>query len=98
MDVKFSHAFPFYKYKGFTSTNKSVVVRKILVFPIRTQQADMYKGSAQRIINNVLEGYNGTVFAYGQTGTGKTFRYVNVEDPPYLAHSYAAWLCVVWRE
>ena len=21
---------------------------------------------------NVLEGYNGTIFAYGQTGTGKT--------------------------
>ena len=25
------------------------------------------------IVNNVLEGYNGTIFAYGQTGTGKTF-------------------------
>lgn len=24
------------------------------------------------IIENVLEGYNGTIFAYGQTGTGKT--------------------------
>jgi hypothetical protein len=22
---------------------------------------------------SVLEGYNGTIFAYGQTGTGKTF-------------------------
>jgi Cdc6-like AAA superfamily ATPase len=25
------------------------------------------------IIESVLEGYNGTIFAYGQTGTGKTF-------------------------
>ena len=24
-------------------------------------------------MENVLEGYNGTIFAYGQTGTGKTF-------------------------
>ncbi len=24
-------------------------------------------------MDNVLEGYNGTIFAYGQTGTGKTF-------------------------
>ena len=24
-------------------------------------------------MNQVLEGFNGTVFAYGQTGTGKTF-------------------------
>ena len=26
-----------------------------------------------RILQSVLEGYNGTVMAYGQTGTGKTF-------------------------
>ena len=28
---------------------------------------------ARPIVDNVLEGYNGTIFAYGQTGTGKTF-------------------------
>jgi kinesin family protein 3/17 len=28
---------------------------------------------ARNIVDNVLEGYNGTIFAYGQTGTGKTF-------------------------
>jgi len=25
------------------------------------------------IVNEVLEGYNCTIFAYGQTGTGKTY-------------------------
>lgn len=25
------------------------------------------------VLQSVLEGYNGTVMAYGQTGTGKTF-------------------------
>lgn len=25
------------------------------------------------LVENVLEGYNGTIFAYGQTGCGKTF-------------------------
>ena len=25
------------------------------------------------MIDSVLEGYNGTIFAYGMTGTGKTF-------------------------
>ena len=29
--------------------------------------------TAYPIIENVLEGYNGTIFAYGQTGCGKTF-------------------------
>lgn len=25
------------------------------------------------LVQNVLEGYNGTLFAYGQTGCGKTY-------------------------
>ena len=25
------------------------------------------------LVENVLEGYNGTIFAYGQTGCGKTY-------------------------
>ena len=35
-------------------------------------QGDIYVQSSSPIIANVLEGYNGTIFAYGQTGTGKT--------------------------
>ena len=35
-------------------------------------QGDIYNESSAPIISNVLEGYNGTIFAYGQTGTGKT--------------------------
>ena len=34
---------------------------------------DVYNRVARPIVSNVLEGYNGTIFAYGQTGTGKTF-------------------------
>lgn len=43
------------------------------VYDWTTEQANMYEGTARNIVNNVIEGYNGTVFAYGQTGTGKTF-------------------------
>lgn len=32
----------------------------------------------------MLEGFNGTIFAYGQTGTGKTFTMEGVNDPPEL--------------
>ncbi len=32
-----------------------------------------YNGSVGEVVTSVLLGYNGTVFAYGQTGTGKTY-------------------------
>jgi len=32
----------------------------------------VFNQAALPIIESVLEGYNGTIFAYGQTGTGKT--------------------------
>eukprot|EP00887_Chlorella_sp_A99_P003761 scaffold7.g3761.t1 len=35
-------------------------------------QAEVYDATTRRIVDSVLAGYNGTVFAYGQTGTGKT--------------------------
>lgn len=34
------------------------------------------------IEQGVVEGYNGTVFAYGQTGCGKSFSMQGVEKPP----------------
>lgn len=43
-----------------------------LCFDWTNKQSEIYVKSAAPIIENVLEGYNGTVFAYGQTGTGKT--------------------------
>ena len=33
----------------------------------------VYDSSAKRLVRQVMEGYHGTVFAYGMTGTGKTF-------------------------
>ena len=42
-------------------------------------QIDIYESCAANIIENVLEGYNGTIFAYGQTGTGKTHTMTGIE-------------------
>lgn len=36
-------------------------------------QEEVYDISSQEIVHNVLEGYNGTILAYGQTGAGKTY-------------------------
>ena len=33
----------------------------------------MYDVAAKPILEQVLRGYNGTIFAYGQTASGKTY-------------------------
>jgi kinesin family member 3B len=43
------------------------------VYDQASRQPDVYNETARPIVDSVLQGYNGTVFAYGQTGTGKTF-------------------------
>ncbi|KAL7618006.1 hypothetical protein Lser_V15G02141 [Lactuca serriola] len=43
------------------------------VFGPKAQQRSIYDQAIFPIVNEVLEGFNCTVFAYGQTGTGKTY-------------------------
>jgi kinesin family protein 5 len=43
------------------------------VFHTETTQAEIYAAAAAPITQAVLQGYNGTIFAYGQTSSGKTF-------------------------
>ena len=42
------------------------------VFGPKSTQPDVYKTVVGPLIDQVMQGYNCTVFAYGQTGTGKT--------------------------
>ncbi|MQM03110.1 hypothetical protein Taro_035884 [Colocasia esculenta] len=43
------------------------------VFGPTAQQKNLYDQAVIPIVNEVLEGFNCTIFAYGQTGTGKTY-------------------------
>lgn len=43
------------------------------VYGENSKQKDMYEETFLSLVNSVLDGYNGTIFAYGQTGTGKTY-------------------------
>jgi kinesin family protein 3/17 len=54
------------------------------VFDEETTQMEIYNTTARPIVDSVLEGYNGTIFAYGQTGTGKTFSMVGDRDKKEL--------------
>lgn len=38
------------------------------VFGIDSTQQSVYNDAAFSLVESVLEGYNGTIFAYGQTG------------------------------
>ncbi|XP_072542619.1 kinesin heavy chain [Salminus brasiliensis] len=42
------------------------------VLPPNSTQELVYDSCAKQIVKDVLEGYNGTIFAYGQTSSGKT--------------------------
>ena len=52
------------------------------VYPADTAQRVLYDETAFPLVESVLEGYNGTIFAYGQTGCGKTFTMVGIKDDP----------------
>ncbi|XP_020495567.1 kinesin-like protein KIF3C [Labrus bergylta] len=43
------------------------------VYDANSKQRDLYDESVRPLIDSVLDGFNGTIFAYGQTGTGKTY-------------------------
>ena len=42
----------------------------------------VYDACAKRLVRRVMEGYHGTVFAYGMTGTGKTFSMQGTTNSP----------------
>ncbi|RFU27045.1 hypothetical protein B7463_g9316, partial [Scytalidium lignicola] len=43
------------------------------VFDMNSRQKDVFDFSIKPTVDDILNGYNGTVFAYGQTGAGKSY-------------------------
>ncbi|CAK7266583.1 Kinesin heavy chain [Sporothrix epigloea] len=43
------------------------------VFDMNSKQSDIFDYSIKSTVDDILNGYNGTVFAYGQTGAGKSY-------------------------
>ena len=52
------------------------------VYDWNSKQEDIFIETAYPIIQNVMSGYNGTIFAYGQTGTGKTHTITGIPKDP----------------
>ncbi|KAF2666028.1 kinesin-domain-containing protein [Microthyrium microscopicum] len=52
------------------------------VFAAHDNNSKVYDSAAKRLVRRVMEGYHGTVFAYGMTGTGKTFSMQGTASSP----------------
>ncbi|XP_049824252.1 kinesin heavy chain isoform X2 [Aethina tumida] len=53
------------------------------VFKPNATQEKVYNEAAKSIVSDVLAGYNGTIFAYGQTSSGKTHTMEGVIGDPH---------------
>lgn len=54
------------------------------MFKPNATQDTVYEEAAKTIVKDVLMGYNGTIFAYGQTSSGKTHTMEGVLGDPKL--------------
>ena len=54
------------------------------VYPMDSTQREVYDQVAFPIVDSIFQGYNGTVFAYGQTGCGKTYTMMGIVNNPDL--------------
>eukprot|EP01116_Phalansterium_solitarium_P010839 TRINITY_DN261_c0_g3_i1.p1 TRINITY_DN261_c0_g3~~TRINITY_DN261_c0_g3_i1.p1 ORF type:complete len:670 (-),score=260.08 TRINITY_DN261_c0_g3_i1:258-2267(-) len=54
------------------------------VFDWESEQGPVYAEVGFPLVKNVLDGFNGTIFAYGQTGCGKSFSMTGVLGDPRL--------------
>ncbi|XP_036965101.1 kinesin heavy chain-like isoform X1 [Acanthopagrus latus] len=73
----------------FNGEDTVVVAGKPYVFdrvlPPNSEQVQVYDTCARQIVKDVLGGYNGTIFAYGQTSSGKTHTMEgNLHDPQLM--------------
>ncbi|XP_060914362.1 kinesin-like protein KIF3B [Labrus mixtus] len=52
------------------------------VYDWNSKQIELYDETFRPLVESVLLGFNGTIFAYGQTGTGKTYTMEGVRNDP----------------
>ncbi|XP_029470584.1 kinesin-like protein KIF3B isoform X1 [Rhinatrema bivittatum] len=52
------------------------------VYDWNAKQFELYDETFRPLVDSVLQGFNGTIFAYGQTGTGKTYTMEGLRSDP----------------
>ncbi|GMT35135.1 hypothetical protein PFISCL1PPCAC_26432, partial [Pristionchus fissidentatus] len=53
-------------------------------FGPNSTQEDVHEATTAHLIESVVQGYNATIFAYGATGSGKTFTMIGSKEQPGL--------------
>ena len=67
-----------------SSKNETKTFQFDYVYDMDSTQRQVYDEVAFPIVDSIFQGYNGTVFAYGQTGCGKTFTMMGIINDPNL--------------
>lgn len=53
-----------------------------LILNVLLYQEEVYEGTTKTLVQDILDGYNATVFAYGATGSGKTHTMIGTSSNP----------------
>ena len=56
------------------------------IFDENSTQEEVFESTTKDLLENVLDGYNATVFAYGATGCGKTHTITGTPQEPGIIH------------
>ncbi|KAG1689476.1 hypothetical protein DVH05_002145 [Phytophthora capsici] len=72
---------------GAPLTGKGNVFQYDQIFDASSDSHDIYERVARRIVRSTLSGINGTIFAYGQTSSGKTYTMQGDGGMPFEAES-----------
>ena len=59
---------------------KEAMFKFDFAFDEKCDQAEIYKNTTSNLIKKVVDGFNATIFAYGATGSGKTYTMVGNSD------------------
>ena len=57
------------------------------IFDDSTSQEEVFNTVGKDIVTDIIHGYNGTIFAYGQSGSGKTFTMYGSNEQPITSAS-----------
>ncbi|KAG2391785.1 hypothetical protein C9374_013270 [Naegleria lovaniensis] len=64
-------------------TSKGLTFSYDEVFGAGTSQSEVFETVGRPLIDDIIKGYNCTIFAYGQTSSGKTYSMMNLPKDPY---------------
>lgn len=70
------------------------MTQNLYIFDFSSKQKDVYEQTVRPLVDSVLEGFNGTIFAYGQTGTGKTFTMEGLLDFSLICADRIRYICI----